>query len=276
MGSHIGCGGVSTMKTSMRDHPPAPPAHQLPTTQSFGPFAIDRGAREVTRDGQAIPLTRSEYELLSLLAAHPHTALSSRFLLQSLWEAEWFVSAAPLHVHISRLRRKLGENGAAPRHVIAVRGYGYRFEPNPAISFTTHRLPSSDRAHPAHALVAVDRTLRWLSDDIAALIGWTPEEAEGRAILDLVHPEDWDTGIDSRSTLNAGHPVVINWRFLTPWGNARPIESHARPIFGPTGTFDGILGEWHHAPGSARSWRPGWEPSAAMRPIRLDASRPPN
>jgi DNA-binding response OmpR family regulator len=91
----------------------------------FGALQIDPGTREVTVAGEAIELTRTEYDLLGTLAAQPRTTLGRRQLLELVWGEDWFGDDHVIDVHVSNLRRKLGD----PGYVVTVRGYGYRIGP---------------------------------------------------------------------------------------------------------------------------------------------------
>jgi two-component system OmpR family response regulator len=89
-----------------------------------GPIRIDVGAREVTVNGEVVPLTTLEYELLRVLAQNAGQVLSRDRLLELVAEdSEAFERS--IDVHISRLRQKLGDNGRTPRFVKTVRGIGY-------------------------------------------------------------------------------------------------------------------------------------------------------
>ena len=95
--------------------------------REFGALRIDPGAREVTIDGSPIDLTRTEFNLLDLLSASPRVVVSRETLVQNLWGGEWFSDDHVLDVHMSSLRRKLGDDPKAPRFLHTVRGVGYRF-----------------------------------------------------------------------------------------------------------------------------------------------------
>jgi len=90
--------------------------------REFGSLRIDPGAREVTVAGEAVQLSRTEYELLDALAAQPRITLSRRQLLELVWGDSWFGDDHVIDVHMSNLRRKLG----SPACIVTVRGYGYR------------------------------------------------------------------------------------------------------------------------------------------------------
>jgi DNA-binding response OmpR family regulator len=90
--------------------------------REFGALRIDPGAREVTVDGLAVELSRTEFDLLSALAAQPRMTLSRQQLLELVWGEGWFGDDHVIDVHMSNLRRKLGN----PEYIATVRGYGYR------------------------------------------------------------------------------------------------------------------------------------------------------
>ena len=92
----------------------------------FGELAIDPLAREVHVGGEPVALTRLEFDLLDALSGQPRVAFSRRQLLERVWGPNWFGDEHVVDVHIANLRRKLGDDGAAPRYVLTVRGVGYR------------------------------------------------------------------------------------------------------------------------------------------------------
>jgi len=98
-------------------------------TIHVGPFEIDRDRRQVTRDGRPIELTRKEFDLLEVLAAHPGTTFRRLDLLERVWDSSWDGSSSTVTVHVRRLRAKLEEDPSDPRHIVTVWGVGYRFEP---------------------------------------------------------------------------------------------------------------------------------------------------
>ena len=83
---------------------------------------IDDGARTVVRDGEAMDLTRTEYDLLAVMAKHPGQVLSKVQLLTHVWGFEAY-DVNLVEVHVSSLRRKLEAHG--PRLIQTVRGVGY-------------------------------------------------------------------------------------------------------------------------------------------------------
>lgn len=85
-------------------------------------ITLDETTRTVTRAGHEIELTRTEYELLSVLMRHPRQVLSKHQLLTQVWGFETFEQNR-VEVHMSALRRKMEVDG--PRVVQTVRGVGY-------------------------------------------------------------------------------------------------------------------------------------------------------
>lgn len=92
----------------------------------FGPLRIDPVAREVSLDGQPVELSRLEFELLGTLAASPRVSFSRTQLLERIWGPDWFGDDHVVDVHVSNLRRKLGDNPSQPSFIRTVRGHGYR------------------------------------------------------------------------------------------------------------------------------------------------------
>lgn len=97
-----------------------------PTPLCFGPLRIDVAAREVSLHGEPILLTSTEFDILAALSARPGVVLSRRQLLETVREGPWVGNEHLVDVHIGHVRRKLGDDPAAPRYVITVRGVGYR------------------------------------------------------------------------------------------------------------------------------------------------------
>lgn len=101
----------------------APPARHI------GALRIDVAGREVFVDDQTILLTRTEFDILDTLSSRPGVVLGRRQLLQTIRDGPWVGNEHLVDVHIGHLRRKLGDETAAPRFVITVRGVGYRMGP---------------------------------------------------------------------------------------------------------------------------------------------------
>lgn len=93
---------------------------------TIGGLAIDTRSYEVTVDGRPVELARKEFELLLALARRAGEVVSKRDLLSEVWQQPWGGSDRTVDVHVSWLRRKLGETAAAPRYLHSVRGVGVR------------------------------------------------------------------------------------------------------------------------------------------------------
>ena len=99
---------------------------QPPEPVEIGDLRIDPTSRQVTVDGITVELTRKEFDLLALLAAHEDEVLSRETIMSEIWDTNWFGSTKTLDVHVSSLRRKLGEDPANLRYLHTVRGVGLR------------------------------------------------------------------------------------------------------------------------------------------------------
>jgi two-component system, OmpR family, phosphate regulon response regulator PhoB len=96
----------------------------------FGEITLDLRAHEVYRDGQKLPLTNKELELLRFLSSSPRQVFSREQLLRHVWEAEpGWQDVATVTEHVHRLRRHIEVDPTQPRHIVTVRGAGYRFDP---------------------------------------------------------------------------------------------------------------------------------------------------
>ena len=102
------------------------PAESPGQARVIGELAVDQVTRVVHMAGEAVELTRIEFDLLAALAAHPEVVLSRRQLLEMVWDAQWTGDEHLVDVHIGRIRRKLGEDAGSPRFIHTVRGIGYR------------------------------------------------------------------------------------------------------------------------------------------------------
>jgi DNA-binding response OmpR family regulator len=102
------------------------PDQQGESTLSLGALSIDPRSREVTVDGQLVDLTRKEFDLLLALSRRAGTVVTKRELLAEVWGLPWGGGDRTVDVHLSWLRRKLGETAAEPRFLHSVRGVGVK------------------------------------------------------------------------------------------------------------------------------------------------------
>ena len=115
---------------------PSPEAPGAPSSESevlvFGPFTFDLGARLLRRNGEELPLTTGEFAMLKALARHPRQPLSREKLAQLARGREFEPFDRSLDVQVSRLRKLIEQDPAAPRYIQTVWGVGYVFVPDGA------------------------------------------------------------------------------------------------------------------------------------------------
>jgi DNA-binding response OmpR family regulator len=93
----------------------------------LGGLSIDTRARRVLVDGDEVPLTPKEFDLLARLAEDPGAAVRREQIIEEVWDEHWWGPTKTLDVHIASLRKKLGD----PSFITTIRGVGYRLEPRP-------------------------------------------------------------------------------------------------------------------------------------------------
>jgi two-component system response regulator RegX3 len=94
-----------------------------------GPVRMDVERHVVTVDGDPIALPLKEFELLELLLRNAGRVLTRGQLIDRVWGADYVGDTKTLDVHVKRLRAKLEPEAGNPRHLVTVRGLGYKFEP---------------------------------------------------------------------------------------------------------------------------------------------------
>lgn len=109
---------------------PAPgPSAPAPQRLQFGRLTIDGPARQVQLDGEEVPLSTADFELLWELASHAGQIMGREALFRSLRGRDYDGLDRSMDVAISRLRRKLGDDPAAPTRIKTVRQRGYLLVP---------------------------------------------------------------------------------------------------------------------------------------------------
>ena len=93
-----------------------------------GDVRVDLNTHVATRAGEPLELTVKEFELLRVLLEHAGKVVKRDDLVHEVWDPAWFGSTKTLDVHVSALRKKLGDDPAAPRYIHTVRGVGFRFD----------------------------------------------------------------------------------------------------------------------------------------------------
>lgn len=89
-------------------------------------LTIDVGRREVRRDQHRIVLSRTQFDILAVLARNPGSVSTRAEIVAAVWGPAWRGSANILDVHIGHLRRRLGDRTDRPHILLNVRGIGFR------------------------------------------------------------------------------------------------------------------------------------------------------
>jgi DNA-binding response OmpR family regulator len=95
----------------------------------FDDVEIDAATREVRKSGERLKLTLKEFDLLWFLAAHPRRVYSRDQLMDEVWGYRSELDTGTVTVHVRRLREKIEDDPARPRHLETVWGVGYRLTP---------------------------------------------------------------------------------------------------------------------------------------------------
>jgi two-component system KDP operon response regulator KdpE len=93
----------------------------------FGDLQVDLSRRLVTRDGERVHLTKTEYALLEAMVTNPGKLLTHQWLLRKVWGVGYAEESHYLRVYVRALRKKLGDAAAAPALILTEPGVGYRW-----------------------------------------------------------------------------------------------------------------------------------------------------
>jgi DNA-binding response OmpR family regulator len=115
---------VESLLRRRRDSSPGAAAAVL----KFGTVEVDPAARRVLRSGAEVTLRPKEYDLLVELLRHRGKVRSRLDLMQAVWGYSSAVITRTVDTHMFELRRKLEDDAARPRHIVTVRGVGYRLD----------------------------------------------------------------------------------------------------------------------------------------------------
>ena len=105
------------------------PEEQGISTLESGPVRMDVDRHVVTVRSDQVQLPLKEFELLEVLLRNAGRVLTRMQLIDRVWGADYVGDTKTLDVHIKRLRAKVEIDPGNPRHIITVRGLGYKFEP---------------------------------------------------------------------------------------------------------------------------------------------------
>ncbi len=115
---------VARVKAHLREAP-----NEKPTNREikYGELTIDLDSRIVKVKGEAIELTYKEFELLATMARQPNRVFTRDQLFSQVWGSNFLGESRTVDVHIRYLREKLEVDPSHPKHILTVRGVGYRF-----------------------------------------------------------------------------------------------------------------------------------------------------
>ncbi|MEO8091178.1 MAG: response regulator transcription factor [bacterium] len=117
---------VARIRAVLRRAAPSP-GEQADGPIEIGEIRLDPERREVDLAGEPVELSRKEFELLHRLMRDAGSVVTRERLIEDVWDMNWFGSTKTLDVHVSSLRRKLGDDPSEPRYLHTLRGVGFRF-----------------------------------------------------------------------------------------------------------------------------------------------------
>jgi len=116
---------VARMRAVLR-RPTSPEENEIVT---FGDLRVDVARRSVTRRGAEVELSRKEFDLLALFASRLGQVVTREVCLDTLWWGLELSDTRTLDTHVKRLRQKIEDDPATPRHLLTIRGVGFRLDP---------------------------------------------------------------------------------------------------------------------------------------------------
>jgi len=120
---------LARARAAMRRAGPEDPA---PPLLRYDGLEIDLARRLVTRDGEALHLTPTEYALLEALATNPDKLLTHQWLLRRVWGQGYGTETTYLRTYVRALRKKLGDDAGSPGLIMTEPGVGYRWVAEPS------------------------------------------------------------------------------------------------------------------------------------------------
>ncbi len=120
----------------------------MTTPPDDGLIRVDEPGFRAWKGAQPLQLPNIPFQILAVLVRHPGQVVTQRALIREIWQTDWMGPTKTLAMHMSNLRRLLGEDVAHPRYITTVRGIGYRLQedavplpPPPASDVRSFRLP---------------------------------------------------------------------------------------------------------------------------------------
>ena len=119
---------VARIRAVLRRHETPSAPLDSESVVEHGPIRLDVDARRCFVAGEEVMLRKKEFALLLLLLQNPGRVLTRDVLIDRVWGSDYVGDTKTLDVHIKRLRAKVELDPARPRHIVTVRGLGYKFE----------------------------------------------------------------------------------------------------------------------------------------------------
>ena len=107
----------------------APPRELAARVYEFGDLRVDTNNAAVWRGDERLRLSMMEYELLQFLVRHPGEVLPRQRILEEVWNLDSKIGSRTVDMHISWLRKKIGDDWSKPRWIHTIHGKGYSFAP---------------------------------------------------------------------------------------------------------------------------------------------------
>lgn len=108
---------------------PITPPHSAESSFSAGPFRLNLVTHTAQKNGINLELAPREFELLHMFMSYPERAFTSEELVEGVWGVEFIGEPQVLYVQIRSLRMKIEKNSSKPKHILTLRGVGYKFVP---------------------------------------------------------------------------------------------------------------------------------------------------
>lgn len=118
---------IARVKATIKRAAMHTPTQKQATTLDFEGLQIDINGKELYIDKELVSLTKTEFEILLLLASNPSRLFSREDIIQVVWSETPYITERTVDVHITRLRKKMNEYG---KYITSKSGYGYRFNTN--------------------------------------------------------------------------------------------------------------------------------------------------
>jgi two-component system, OmpR family, response regulator RegX3 len=118
---------VARIRAVLRRH--GEPEELVTATIEAGPVRLDVDRHVVSVSGEPVSMPLKEFELLELLLRNAGRVLTRGQLIDRVWGSDYVGDTKTLDVHVKRLRAKVEPDPGLPRHIVTVRGLGYKFEP---------------------------------------------------------------------------------------------------------------------------------------------------